>query len=96
MNKELELLNKDVGGVIYEEYKEYEVIETIITGEWRHGAEKTTIIKSKISGKFYQSNYREQTDGMEGFSNVNWTDKHNFFEVVPEEKTITVYRRVKK
>lgn len=87
MNKELEELNEDVWAAICEDNESFRVVKKEITGEWRHGTEEIMVVKSENSGKFYQSNFRGSPKDM-CFEDMNGSEA-NFFEVVPEEKTIT-------
>jgi hypothetical protein len=89
MKDELKLLNEDVWGVVCGEDGRSMVIETNITGEWRHGTIEETIVKVRLSGKFYKSIYHNSPKDM-CFEDMNGSEA-NFFEVVPKEKTIIVY-----
>jgi hypothetical protein len=91
MSDELRKLNEDVWGAICEDLEDFEVVAREITGNWRHGTEEEMVVKSKVSGKFYKSCFRDSPKEMD-FEDMNGSEAA-FFEVVPEEKTVITYKK---
>lgn len=92
MNEELQKMNENVWDVICGDDKDFEVIQQEAVDTWRHGTLNEVVVKSRASGKFYMSAYRDSCKDMM-FSDMNG-DEADFFAVVPRDKTVTVYDKI--
>jgi len=78
------------------EHEKYETIkvETESDASWRHGYGGYMIFKDPETGKFYQCSWRNSSNEMNSWKDMNYEDQR-CYEVEPKEKTITVYEKVK-
>jgi hypothetical protein len=79
---ELDKLNSNAWDAICGDVEGFEVIERKVVDKWRHGTVETAIVRSKNSGKSYQSNFRDSCKDM-SFEDMNG-ESSNFFELKKE------------
>jgi len=70
----------------------YVYIANNFVGEWRWGVNYELVIKDS-AGNYWATVYQEQTG--DNYHNSLEDNSAHFYPVVPEEKVITTYKRVK-
>jgi hypothetical protein len=68
---------------------DFAVMDHKITGTFRHGNENTAVVKRVSDGKFFEVSYRDSVKDECEFMDMNSGGEYP--EVVPQEKTITIY-----
>ena len=91
IREEIRLLVSEQAAIVYDDSNEYELIESEITGTWRHGNENSGIIKRISDGKFFRIDWRDSPKDDAMFRDMNYSA--TFKEVFPIVKQIeiTVY-----
>lgn len=79
--------------IVYDDSEEFEIMSHTTTGHWRHGSEEETIVKRVSDGKFFQLNWRDSTNDMNSFEDMNYSGDYD--EVEPYEITVTKYIKKK-
>lgn len=74
---------------VYGDSELYELIQSEVTGSFRHGDENEAVVQRTTDGKYFMIYYRDSCKDECGFEDLN--DDGDFEEVFPVEKTITVY-----
>lgn len=59
---EIEYMNIHQCDIIFGDHEDYEVKDTELSSEWRHGVVKYTIVKSRKTGKYYGISWRSGGD----------------------------------
>lgn len=86
----IDLSIKEASEIVYNESEDWDIVETDILGNWRHGDENTGVFRRVSDGKFFRIDWRDSVkDGCE-FGDCN-DGPMNAKEVFPTEKTITIY-----
>lgn len=93
---DIQIPNREARELAYDdETDNYTVVQNDIVGTSRWSTEHTLVIKSKETGKFYTSYYRQGATEMQEESPFeNDGEMITFHEVVPEEVTVIEYRRI--
>lgn len=80
---EEEYMSKHAKDIIYDDMEGYNVLDTKITGEWRWGVHKESVILSEKTGKKYSVAYTVQSGDWSGFDELNFNLE--FEEVIDDE-----------
>lgn len=87
--EKIKLTAEEVKDIVYGDSSEFNVINSEITGTFRHGNENTAIIQRVLDDKFFSVDYRDSVKDSCEFEDMNYGGEYS--EVFPVEKTIIIY-----
>jgi len=87
--EKIKLTVSELQNAVYEDSDEFELIDSEITGTFRHGNDNTAIIKRLSDNKFFKVDYRNSVKDECKFQDMNYDGEYS--EVFPKEKTIIIY-----
>lgn len=88
--EKIKLSVSELNEVRCDEYDAFELIESNITGTFRHGNENTAIIKRLSDNKFFEVSYRDSVKDGCDFADMNYDGEYE--EVFAEKHEVTIYK----
>lgn len=91
----IKLSSGDHWNIYIDDHERYKHIKTVNEEEanWRHGFGGYFIFKDKETGKLYSSSFRDSSNEMNSWDDMNYGDQEAI-EVKEVQKTITTYEPV--
>jgi hypothetical protein len=87
--EKIKLTVKELQDIVYDDSENFKVIESNITGTFRHGNENEAVIKRISDGKYFEVYYRDSVKDGCDFCDMNYDGDYE--EVFKTEKTIVAY-----
>jgi len=87
--EKIRLSVKEQRAAVYGDSELYELIQSEVTGSFRHGDENEAVVQRETDGKYFIICYRDSCKDECGFEDLN--EDGDFYEVFPVEKTIIAY-----
>ncbi len=94
MSEVLTLTKEEAREVIWEDHDDFDLVRDDLVDTSRWSEIHDVVIKRLSDGKFFMDSYSVGATEMQDESPWEYSDP-NFVEVVPVEKTVIVYEKVK-